>query len=472
MTMTHEVDVVVIGVGTAGEDLALQLLDAGLEVAGIEPQLVGGECPYWACIPSKMAIRASNLIAEARRVNGVAGQVQVTPDWSNVATRIRQEATADWDDSSAAARFESKGGRLVRGWGRLTGPSTVSTDEESFTARIGVVIATGSKPAIPPIPGLNDVAYWTTHDAIAADSLPETLVILGGGAVGCELGQVFSRFGVEVAIVEGQDRLLPLEEPETSRLIASVLESEGIEVRTGARVEEASNRDGRIELTLEGGAGISADRVLVATGRRVDHSQLGLDAAGIDASTRFIEVDDRMRAGDAIWAMGDVTGKAMFTHTALHQSAVIVADILGIDSTPIDYRSLPRVTFTDPEVGAVGLTEMQAREQGLDIAVAVKDVPSTFRGWLHDTGNQGMIKLVIDTTTGTLVGATVVAPNGGEVLGLLTLAVHQRVPVDALRQMTYAFPTFHGGVGEALGAYARGTGKVIDPTYIASGYFD
>jgi pyruvate/2-oxoglutarate dehydrogenase complex dihydrolipoamide dehydrogenase (E3) component len=470
--MTHEVDVVVIGVGTAGEDLALQLLDAGLEVAGIEPQLVGGECPYWACIPSKMAIRASNLLAEARRVNGVAGQVQVTPDWSNVATRIRQEATADWDDSSAAARFESKGGRLVRGWGRLTGPSTVSTDEESFTARIGVVIATGSKPAIPPIPGLNDVAYWTTHDAIAADSLPETLVILGGGAVGCELGQVFSRFGVEVAIVEGQDRLLPLEEPETSRLIASVLESEGIEVRTGARVEEASNRDGRIELTLEGGAGISADRVLVATGRRVDHSQLGLDAAGIDASTRFIEVDDRMRAGDAIWAMGDVTGKAMFTHTALHQSAVIVADILGIDSTPIDYRSLPRVTFTDPEVGAVGLTEMQAREQGLDIAVAVKDVPSTFRGWLHDTGNQGMIKLVIDTTTGTLVGATVVAPNGGEVLGLLTLAVHQRVPVDALRQMTYAFPTFHGGVGEALGAYARGTGKVIDPTYIASGYFD
>ncbi|HEX9864690.1 MAG TPA: NAD(P)/FAD-dependent oxidoreductase [Acidimicrobiia bacterium] len=470
--MTHEVDVVVIGVGTAGEDLALQLLDAGLEVAGIEPQLVGGECPYWACIPSKMAIRASNLIAEARRVNGVAGQVQVTPDWSNVATRIRQEATADWDDSSAAARFESKGGRLVRGWGRLTGPSTVSTDEESFTARIGVVIATGSKPAIPPMPGLNDVAYWTTHDAIAADSLPETLVILGGGAVGCELGQVFSRFGVEVAIVEGQDRLLPLEEPETSRLIASVLESEGIEVRTGARVEEASNRDGRIELTLEGGAGISADRVLVATGRRVDHSQLGLDAAGIDASTRFIEVDDRMRAGDAIWAMGDVTGKAMFTHTALHQSAVIVADILGIDSTPIDYRSLPRVTFTDPEVGAVGLTEMQAREQGLDIAVAVKDVPSTFRGWLHDTGNQGMIKLVIDTTTGTLVGATVVAPNGGEVLGLLTLAVHQRVPVDALRQMTYAFPTFHGGVGEALGAYARGTGKVIDPTYIASGYFD
>lgn len=322
-----------------------------------------------------MAIRASNLLAEARRVNGVAGQVQVTPDWSNVAKRIRQEATADWDDSNAVARFEHKGGRLVRGWGRLTGQNTVSTDEQSFTARIGVVVATGSKPAIPPIPGLNDVAYWTTHDAIAANPLPETLVILGGGAVGCELGQVFSRFGVEVAIVESQDRLLPLEEPETSRLIASLLESEGIRVRTGARVEAASNRDGRIELTLEGGAGISADRVLVATGRRVDHSQLGLDAAGIDASTRFIEVDDRMRAGDGIWAMGDVTGKAMFTHTAFHQSAIIVADILGIDSAPFDYRSLPRVTFTDPEVGAVGLTEVQAREEGLDIAVAVRMCP-------------------------------------------------------------------------------------------------
>jgi len=470
--MPEEVDVVVLGLGTSGEDLALQLLEAGLDVAGIEPQLVGGECPYWACIPSKMAIRAASLLAEARRVDGVAGQAQVTPDWSQVARRIREEATGGWDDTAAVARFESKGGRFVRGWGRLTGPRTVSAGDHSFTARLGVVISTGSKPAIPPIPGLAEVAYWTTHEAIAADPLPDSLIVLGGGAVGCELGQVFSRFGVEVTIVEGQDRLLPLEEPEASHVITAALEGDGIHLRTGARVEAAANRDGQIELTLEGGADISADRVLVATGRAVDLSKLGLAEAGIDAAARFVEVDDRMRAGDGIWAMGDVTGKAMFTHTAFHQSAVVAADILELDPPPIDYESLPRVTFTDPEVGAVGLSEMQARERGQDVAVAVKNVPSTFRGWLHDTDSQGLIKLVIDTENGTLAGATVVAPNGGEVLGLLSLAVHQKTPVDVLRNMTYAFPTFHGGIGEALGAYARGTGKVIDPAYTTSGYFD
>lgn len=469
--MTEEFDVVIVGVGTAGEDLALQLLDAGLEVAGIEPQLVGGECPYWACIPSKMAIRAANLLAEARRVDGVAGQAQVTPDWSHVASRIREEATADWDDSAAVTRFEGKGGRLVRGWGRLTGPRSVAVGEQTFHARIGVVIATGSKPAIPPIPGLSDVAYWTTHEAIAADPLPGSMVVLGGGAVGCELGQVFSRFGVEVTIVEGQDRILPLEEPEASLLVTSVLEAEGIELRTGARVEGAVGREDQVELMLKGGGTVAADRILVATGRSVDLSQLGLDTAGIDTKGRSIDVDDRMRAGDGIWAMGDVTGKAMFTHAALHQSALIAGDILGRESPSIRYEAMPRVTFTDPEVGAVGLREDQARDRGLDVAVAVKNVPSTFRGWLHDTDIQGLIKLVIDIESGTLVGGTVVAPNGGEVLGLLSLAVHQRTPIDALRNMTYAFPTFHGGIGEALGAYARGTGKVIDPSYAMSGYF-
>ena len=470
--MTEELDVVIMGLGTGGEDLALQLLDAGLEVAGIEPQLVGGECPYWACIPSKMAIRAANLLAEARRVNGVAGRAQVTADWSHVAKRIRDEATADWDDSVAVARFQGKGGRLVRGWGRLTGPRSVAVGDQTFEVRIGVVIATGSKPAIPPVPGLADVPYWTTHDAIAADPLPASLIVLGGGAVGCELGQVFARFGVEVTIVEGRDRILPLEEPEASLLIGSVLESEGIEIRSGARVKSAALRDDDIELEMEGGASVSAKRVVVATGRTVDLSELGLDSAGLDGNGRFVDVDDRMRAGEGIWALGDVTGKAMFTHAAYHQSAIIAGDILGLGTRPITYDAIPRVTFTDPEVGSVGLGEAQARERGLDVAVAVKNVPSTFRGWLHDTGMQGLIKLVIDTASDTLVGATVVAPNGGEVLGLLSLAVHQHTSIEALRNMTYAFPTFHGGIGEALGAYARGTGKVIDPAYEMSGHLD
>lgn len=468
----EEVDVVVLGLGTGGEDLALQLLDAGLEVAGVEPQLVGGECPYWACIPSKMAIRAGNLLAEAHRIDGVAGRAQVVPDWSHVAGRIRQQATGGWDDSAAVARFEARGGRFVRGWGRLSGHRKVTVGDQALTARRGVVVATGSQPAVPPVPGLDGVEYWTTHDAIAVESLPGSLVVLGGGAVGCELGQVFARFGVEVSIVEGRSRLLPNEEPEASRLLESMFRAEGIGLHLGSRVERVGETGGHIRLALDDGTGVSAEKLLVATGRTVDLSQLGFESVGLDPGSRYVEVDDRMRAGDGLWALGDVTGKSLFTHVALHQSAVIAADLLGKETPPIDYEAVPRVTFTDPEIGAVGLSEQQARERGLKVGVATKDVPSSFRGWLHDTDQPGTIKLVIDTETGVLLGATVAAPHGGEVLGLLALAVHQRHTVNTLRSLTYPFPTFYGGVGEALGAYARGTGTVIDPAYVASGYLE
>ena len=315
--MVDETDVVVLGLGTSGEDLALRLLDAGLEVVGIEPQLVGGECPYWACIPSKVMIRAARLLQEARRVEGVAGHVEVTPDWAPVAARIRAEVTGDWDDSFAVARFEGKGGRFVRGYGRLTGPRTVTVGEQSFTARRGVVIATGSKPAIPPIPGLADIDYWVTHDAIQVEKLPESLIVLGGGAVGCELGQVFSRFGVEVTIVEGLDRLLAAEEPEASELLTAAFGAEGISVRTGAAVERVETRGGSVIATLAGGTEVGAERLLVATGRRVDLSGLGLEAAGVDGSGRFLAVDEHLRAADGIWAMGDVTGRGMFSHGPL-----------------------------------------------------------------------------------------------------------------------------------------------------------
>jgi pyruvate/2-oxoglutarate dehydrogenase complex dihydrolipoamide dehydrogenase (E3) component len=461
--MVEQADVVVLGLGTGGEDLALRLLDAGLDVVGIEARLLGGECPYWACIPSKMMIRAANLLEEARRVDGVAGTATVIADWTPVAQRIRAEATGDWDDTIAVGRFEDKGGRFVRGWGRLTGPRTVDVGEESFTARRGIVIATGSTPAIPPVPGLADVPYWTTHDAIQTPELPESLLVLGGGAVGCELGQVFSRFGVGVSIVEGLDRILPGEEPETSAMLADVFAVEGIAVHTGARVERVETRDDRIVAHLESGLALQADRLLVATGRKVVLDGLGLEAAGLDTTGPFLEVDDRLRAAEGIWAMGDVTGKAMFTHVATYQGGIVAADILGEDPPPADYRALPRVTFTDPEIGSVGLTEAAARAAGLDVAVTVKPLAATFRGWLHGPGNAGLIKLVADRSAGVLVGATAAGPHGGEVLGMLSTAVHARVPIADLRRMIYAYPTFHGGVGEALGAYALGIGKVLDP---------
>ena len=461
--MTEQTDVVILGLGTCGEDLALRLTSAGLGVVGIERSLLGGECAYWACIPSKMMIRAANVLQEARRVDGLAGHAEVIPDWAPVAARIRAEATGDWDDSVAVRRFESNGGRFVRGYGKLTGAGTITVGGESFTASRAIVVATGSKPFIPPVPGLSDVDYWTTHDAIRVEHLPRSLAILGGGAVGCELGQVFSRFGVDVTIIEGQDRLLAHEEPEASAVVESVFESEGISLRLGVHAEKVEAHGESIVVGLDDGTELSAERLLVATGKTVDLNGLGLGAAGIDTSVRFLEVDEHLRAGDGIWAMGDVTGKAMFTHMALYQGAIVAADILGLGPPPADYNSVPRITFTDPEVGAVGMTEAGARDAGLDVLVTVKQVPATFRGWLHGPGNDGVIKLVVDRRAGVLVGATSVGPRGGDVLGLLAAAVHGRMPIKDLQNMIYAYPSFYGGVGEALGAYARGTEMVLDP---------
>jgi pyruvate/2-oxoglutarate dehydrogenase complex dihydrolipoamide dehydrogenase (E3) component len=471
MGTEHEVDVVVLGVGTCGEDLSLQLLDAGLEVAGVEAALVGGECAYWACIPSKVMIRAATLIAGAGQINGMAGRAEVTPDWGPVAERVRTEVAGGWDDAVGVGRFEARGGRLIHGRGILTSSNTVVVGEQTLRARRGIVIATGSIPAIPPIPGLADADYWTTHDVIQAGTLPDSLIVLGGGAVGCELGQMLTRFGVKVTIVEGKDRLLPLEEPEASAVVTGRFEGDGISVHTGVLAERVESDGGEIIVKLSTGTEVAADRLLVATGRTVDLSGLGLEAAGLD-DARFLEVDDRMRAADGIWAIGDVTGKAMFTHVAVHQAGIVAADIMGKNPPRARYDAVPRVTFTAPEVGAVGMTETDARAAGIDVVVAVKQVPATFRGWIHGPGADGFIKLVVDRGAGVLAGATVVGPQAGEVLGLLSLAVHARVPLDQLRTMIYPFPTFHGGIGEALGASGRGVSTVLDPTYDALAELD
>lgn len=460
----NEVDVIVLGVGTCGEDLSLQLLGAGLEVVGVEAALVGGECAYWACLPTKRMLRAASALQEARRADGLAGNVQVTPDWGPVAAMVRAEVTGGWDDSIAVERFEERGGRLIHGRGRLTGPRTVQVGDQEFTARRGVVIATGSKPAIPPIAGLDQVDYWTTHDVVQAESLPRSLIVLGGGAVGCELGQLLSRFGVEVTIVEAAGRLLPAEEPEASDVIAAAFAAEGIAVHTGAAARQFESRQGSIVGTLAGGAQVAGERLLVSTGRTVDLRGLGLESVGLDPSARFLPVDERMRVADGIWAMGDVTGKALFTHVALYQSAIVAAEILGEDRPPARYDAVPRATFTDPEVGSVGMTEAEAHRAGLDVVVVVKQLPATFRGWLHATGS-GIIKLIAARETGVLVGATAVGPRGGEMLGLLNLAVHAGLPVSELRGMIYAFPTFYGGIGEAVGASGRGLATVMDPGY-------
>ena len=448
--VSEHADVVVVGLGPGGEEVAGRLAEAGLDVIGIDGGLVGGECPYWGCVPSKMMIRAANLLAEARRVPGMAGAATVAPDWAPVARRIRDEATDDWDDRVAVERLEGKGGRFLRGWARLTSPSSVEVDGRVVEARRALVLDTGAAPWAPPIPGLADVSYWTNRDAVEVEHLPRSLVVLGGGAIGAELGQVFSRFGVEVSVVEVADRLLALEEPEAGALLASAFAEERIAVHTGARITSVHQQGVGVVLELEGVAPVRGERLLVATGRRPDLGALGTAAIGVDESARAIPVDDHMRVTHGVWAIGDATGKGAFTHMSMYEAGIVVDDVLGRGGPGARYHAVPRVTFTDPEIGSVGLSEAAAREAGLDVRTGISQIPSSARGWIHKAGNAGFVKLVEDARRGVLVGATSAGPTGGEVLGLLTLAVHAEVPTETLRRMIYAYPTFHRAVEDAL----------------------
>jgi pyruvate/2-oxoglutarate dehydrogenase complex dihydrolipoamide dehydrogenase (E3) component len=447
--MSQDVDVVVIGLGPGGEDVAGRLAEAGLEVVGVERELVGGECPYWGCVPSKMMIRAADLLAEGRRIPGIAGQSVVTPDYAPVAARIREEATDDWDDTVAVDRLVEKGGRFARGAGRITAPGEVTVGDQVFTARRGIVVATGTSPSVPPVDGLAGTPYWTNRDAIEAKEPPASLLVLGGGAIGAELAQVFARFGSQVTVVDNADRLVPLEEPESGALLADVLTGEGLGVRTGVEVSQVRHDGSRFVVTVDGEP-LQADQLLVATGRRADLGDLGLDTLGVDTSARWLEVDEHLRAGEGLWAVGDITGKGAFTHVAMYQSAIAVRSLLGEDGPPADYRALPRVTFTDPEIGAVGLTEAQARDAGVRVRTGLAQIPSSARGWIHKAGNDGFIKLVEDVDRGILVGATSCGPTGGEVLGALADAVHAAVPTRTLTEMIYAYPTFHRTIEDAL----------------------
>jgi pyruvate/2-oxoglutarate dehydrogenase complex dihydrolipoamide dehydrogenase (E3) component len=382
MAEKREADIIILGVGTCGEDLSLRLLEAGVDVIGVESDLIGGECPYWACIPSKVMVQAAEAVWTTRRSSPMTGASRVAPNWGPVAERLRW-ITGGWNDGVAVERYARRGGTMIKGRGRLTGPRTVAVGDNTYTARLGIVIATGSKPFIPPIEGIQNIGFWTTHEVMKMDALPGSMIILGGGNAGCELAQVLARFGVDVTVVEAGDRLLVREEPEVSETIAAAFREEGIAVRTKTRAERVDSRGGSIVVALSGGEELTGERLLVAAGRVVDLNGLGLESVGLDPTARNIGVDDRMRAMDGIWAMGDVTGKSLQTHVAEYQSAIIAAQILGQDRPAARYDAVPRGIFTDPEVGAVGMTEAQAsaagRGHGCRVQAACVDLSGTHR---------------------------------------------------------------------------------------------
>ena len=449
--MVDTPDVVVLGLGAGGEHVAHRLAGAGLQVVAVERDLVGGECPFWGCTPSKLLIRSADVLAEARRVDELAGSSDVHPDWGPVAKRIR-EANHGWSDDSHSRPLEEAGVRLVRGHGRLAGPGRVRVETgsgtEQYAARLGVVVNTGTSPAVPEIDGLAGTPYWTNRDVMRLTATPVSLLTIGAGPIGTEIAQAMARFGTRVTMLEAQDRMLCPEEPEACEVVARVLRSEGVEIRTGVDVA-AVRHDRGFEVDVDGGT-VTADHLLVATGRRMNLDDIGLETVGLDPEATSIETDERMRAGDRLWAIGDITGRGAYTHLSLYQADVAVRDLLGEDGPWADYRGVSRVTFTDPEIGSVGLTEEQARAAGVRVVTGRADVPRSSRGWIHGPGADGIVKVVADAERGVLVGATVVAPYGGEVLGLLAAAVHAAIPVSTLGGMHFAYPTFHRAVAAAL----------------------
>lgn len=446
-------DVVVVGMGPGGEALVSRLSAGGLDVVAVEKELVGGECPYWGCIPSKMIIRAANVLAEARRVPGLAGTADVVPDFGPVARRIREEATDDWDDTVAADRITAAGARLVRGHGRLDGDRRVvvdvadSEEQTVIVASRGVVLNTGTSAATPPIPGLADTPFWTNRGILATETAPAAMIVIGGGPIGLELAQAFSRFGTEVTVLEVGPRILAVEEPESSALLAGVFEAEGIGVHSGVSIDAVAH-DGDVFHVTCGDVTYEAERLLVAAGRKPRIDDVGLDTVGVEPG-RHLTVDDAMQVTDGLWAIGDIVGRGAFTHVSMYQSERAARAILGEELGEYD-ASLPRVTFTDPEVGGVGMTEAQARDKGINVRIGLTDLSASSRGFLHGPGNEGLIKIVIDADRDVIVGANSAGPAGGETLAGLAFAVRAEMPVATLRDTIYAYPTFWRAIESAL----------------------
>jgi len=437
-------DAVVVGMGPGGEHAAYRLLGAGKSVAVVERELIGGECSYWACIPSKTLIRPPEARGEARRAAGVS---EPSLSWPEAAA-YRDFMVRDYDDSKQIEGYEEQGATVFKGAGRLAGRGVVEVGDERIEAA-DILLATGSDPIIPDIEGLNEVELWTNREATALKDIPERAVIIGGGPVGLELAQMLARFGSRVSLVQRSDRLLNRETAELSELLAGYIADDDIEVHTSARAVRARREGSSSIVELESGTELRGDVVIAATSRSPRVADLGLETIGIDADDG-VPVDERCRVADGVWALGDVTGVSMFTHVAKYQGRVVAHNILGRDRVA-DYRSIPRVVFCDPEIATVGLTEEAARDQGLDVATATIDLSAMLaRPITYEQDPRGHLGVVADRTKKILVGAWAVAPLASEWIHEAVLAIRAQLPIDVLIDTVAQFPSYSEGYLLAL----------------------
>jgi len=446
--LPQEFDVVCLGGGVAGESLAGGLEGSGLSLAVVERELVGGECPYWGCVPSKTFLRSAETIEEAGRARTLAAsRVDWDVDFPKVSKRVLWMAR-ELDDTRPAAALEKTGARLFRGDGKLIDLRTVEVGGEQLVATKAVVVANGGTASIPPIEGLDKVKYWTNRQAAVPRELPGRLLVLGGGAIGVELAQGFARLGSKVTIIEAGARFLGLEEPEAGTALLPHLKADGIEVYVGDPCIAVEAQAADVVAHLKSGALVAGDRLLVATGRRPNFEawkQSGL----VQTDRGWLKVDpETLLARDGVYGAGDITGIGGFTHLAFYHGQIVARRLRGEDARA-DHTAVPRVTYTDPEVASVGWSEQAAREHGADVIVASTDPGEAARGYIADF-HGGALKLVGDRAKGTLVGATLVTPRAGEILGELILAIKAGTPLRTLADVIHPYPAFNRVLGAAL----------------------
>ncbi len=437
-------DVVVIGAGPGGEVAAGRLADAGLEVAIVEDRKVGGECSFWACMPSKALLRPAEALAEARRIPGAAEAIDGELDVGAVLER-RDEIIHDLDDSSQLPWLEERGIALYRGWGRLDGDKCVVVGDERIEVRRAVFLAGGTTPTMPPIDGLADARPWTNREATTTKQIPGRLIVMGGGVVGVEMSQAYSSLGADVTLIEGGRRLLPREEEFACEEVTEALEEQGVDIRTGQNATAVRRENGTVSVTLGDGAVVTADELLVAVGRSPQVDGLGLESIGLEPDG-YVEVDEHARVAGYEWlyVIGDLNGRAPFTHMAKYQAALAADHVLGKDSAAehgADGPLSPRVIFTEPQVAAVGHTTKTAQEAGLSPRVI--DIPTSGNagGSYYGRGARGTSRFLVDEERGVLIGATITGSEVADFLHAATIAIVGEVPVARLRHAIPAFPT-------------------------------